>query len=396
PPGVEKLLADCKTVHSGHHQIEDHQVRLFRPEFVQPILTIPCGDHRIFMRRQHRAHCVEDIRIVIDEQYLCFLFHLISHLLDFGSRQKSRFLHDNRYYVFPAHRHYMDSVNFRYLHNLINYLKAYLQSLFFNVGSLLQPGNHLVGNGDPGDVVPHVAGHTCRFYRYDSSQNVHPLVKALVFNQLHPPAEFGDIEHCLRLYKINARPELSCKPGHAVFKRICKWVFDSSDKNRELSVDILAADEFALIAHSFQCVDELSRIQVVDPLGSRMVAEGLVIPRQAENISYAHRHCSQDIALQSDAVAVAHDHLQHRVNPHPFKQSASGETAHPDYGSLIVGNIDGVSEILELFALLQHSGSSCSLGRTHFGRNREPLTLQHFLKISSCFHGRTSPLSSQC
>ena len=102
-----------------------------------------------------------------------------------------------------------------------------------------------------------------------------------VFNQLHPTAELGHIEHCLGLYKINAGPDLSRKPEHAVFKRICEWVFDSSDKNRELSIDILAADEFALISHFLQCLDELSRIQVVDPLGGRMVAEGLVIPRQA-------------------------------------------------------------------------------------------------------------------
>ena len=74
------------------------------------------------------------------------------------------------------------------------------------------------------------------------------------------------------------------------------------------------------------CLQQLHGIKVENILPVRTIPEYLVVPGKAKDIIYVKRGRPEDIALQSDPVPVASDHLQDGLHPISFKWMQAAET----------------------------------------------------------------------
>jgi hypothetical protein len=109
------------------------------------------------------------------------------------------------------------------------------------------------------------------------------------------------------------------------------------------SPEIVAAQDPVLVPQGLDRLNQVDRIDVVDPHGTRMVAQALMVAGQAQDVANAERGGPQEIALQGEAIAVAHHHLQHGLRAGLLEQETAGEARHAHDGGLIVGHVDGVA-----------------------------------------------------
>jgi hypothetical protein len=133
-----------------------------------------------------------------------------------------------------------------------------------------------------------------------------------------------------------------------------------------------------LIAHAADGLDELHGIQVehVLPLGA--VSEALVVAGQAQDVVDVEGGSTEDVALQGDAIAVADDHLQHRLQPHQFQADAGRQAAEAADRGLVVGDVDGVHVVLDQLGLVDDVRRVAAPRRAALGRHGQVTGAQHF------------------
>ncbi len=75
-----------------------------------------------------------------------------------------------------------------------------------------------------------------------------------------------------------------------------------------------------------------------------VVAEGLVIAGQAEQVAHPQRVGAQQVALDRQAVAVAAGHLDDRFQPFLDDDGPGADAGHAHDGGLVVGDVDRVDQ----------------------------------------------------
>ena len=94
----------------------------------------------------------------------------------------------------------------------------------------------------------------------------------------------------------------------------------------------------------------------MDVLGHGVVAKGLVVAGQAQQVADAQGIGAQQVALDGDAVAVAAGHLDGGLDAQSQQHGRDGDGGHAHHGGLVVGDVDRVDDALqELGLVLDHS-----------------------------------------
>ncbi len=170
------------------------------------------------------------------------------------------------------------------LEDLRDDLQGDRDPLLFGVLGILHPLHYLVGDEDPGHIVPHVAGHTGRLGGYDPGEDVDPLIEPLIPYQLHEPLEPGEVEDRLGLDEVRSGLYLLPQPDDPELEGVSEWIRGRTDEQGDLPADLVPREELPLIPHLLQCLDELDRVEVPDTLGLGMVPQPGMISREAEDI----------------------------------------------------------------------------------------------------------------
>ena len=164
---------------------------------------------------------------------------------------------------------------------------------------------------------------------------------------VHPGHESWNIENRLGLDEVGAGADLLGQGEHVELHRIGERVGHGADIERNLPRDLVATHHPVLVPQGFDGLNQVDRINVVDPHGPGMVAQVLVVTSQAENIADAERGGSQKVALQSQPVAVAHHHLHQGLRTSFLDQETPGEARHAHHRGLVVGHVDRIARRLE-------------------------------------------------
>jgi len=110
------------------------------------------------------------------------------------------------------------------------------------------------------------------------------------------------------------------------------------DKQMRRLGQLVTAYDFACISHGAYGLYKLDGVNVKDSLCLRLVAEGLVIAGKTEDVLMPRAE-AQERRLKSNTVAVACDHLEHRVKPFRLEQGTGSQTAKADDAGLVIGNV---------------------------------------------------------
>ena len=95
-----------------------------------------------------------------------------------------------------------------------------------------------------------------------------------------------------------------------------KGVGRGSDEHLGPHLELLPAQELALVPHQLHRLDELDGVHVEDVRRLGWSPKLLVVAGEAEDVVDAEGGRAQDIALEGDAVPVPGGHLQDRLEPH--------------------------------------------------------------------------------
>ncbi len=102
-----------------------------------------------------------------------------------------------------------------------------------------------------------------------------------------------------------------------------------------------------------------------------MIAEYLMIPGQAEQVGDSEGSGAQYIALRGDSVAVAADHLHHRIEAF-FEQYLAGcQAAHAHHTGLIIRHVAGIDVAFQDFRFFAHHFGSGATRRPGLGGDGE-------------------------
>ena len=115
--------------------------------------------------------------------------------------------------------------------------------------------------------------------------------------------------------------------------------------------DFIAAQEFAIVPHVPDRLQQLHGIKVENILAPGTVSEYLVVTGQAEDVVYIKGSGPENIALQGNSVPVAGDHLQYRLYSHEFQMDTGSQAAEAGNRGLVVRYINRIHIILEQLTL---------------------------------------------
>ena len=114
-----------------------------------------------------------------------------------------------------------------------------------------------------------------------------------------------------------------------------------------------------------------------------MIAERLMIARQAQQIAHAQGIGTEQITLHRQPVAIAARHLDHRLQTFLHHNRPCADARHAHDGGLVVGDVHRIAVAFEQLGLLADDLAVRVLRRAEFARDGEVAVLQHFLQIRS-------------
>ena len=132
----------------------------------------------------------------------------------------------------------------------------------------------------------------------------------------------------------------------------------------------------ALLAQPARRGHQPAAVDVVDRLGLRLVAVLRIVAMQAEDVGNAQGRRPDEIALEGQAVAIAHGELQHRLDAMLGQHDGAGEGRHMRPGPGAVGDIDGIGQALQAAGALQHRGLRGRIGGRGLRRHDEGTAAQ--------------------
>jgi hypothetical protein len=100
-----------------------------------------------------------------------------------------------------------------------------------------------------------------------------------------------------------------------------------------------------------------------------------VIAGKTEDVPNAEGRGPKNVRLKSNTVAVACDHLEHRVKPFRLEQGTGSQTAKADDAGLVIGNVYTIHIIFEDLSLALYHLGICSLWRAALCSNGKISTL---------------------
>ena len=113
---------------------------------------------------------------------------------------------------------------------------------------------------------------------------------------------------------------------------------------RALELVRAALEVLAHVGAAFQerhRLEELDAVEVVHRLGFAMVALDDVVAGEGQDVLDAQHEGVEQVALERQAVAVAADHLEDRLDAGLDELGGNGQRAQPHDGRLEVGDVDG-------------------------------------------------------
>ena len=173
------------------------------------------------------------------------------------------------------------------------------------------------------------------------------------------------------------------RPKQAETGRLDGGIGHGPDVHRDLTGDALAVHQAPFVAQVLDRLHEMDRVDVVHPQRRRMVAQTLVVSRQAEHVADAQRRGAQHVALDGQSIAIAQGHLQDRLGARLFEQHAAGEAGHAYHGDLVVGDVDRVAGVLEQPTLPEHDLALAAPRRSGLGGDGELATRQHAFELAA-------------
>ena len=170
------------------------------------------------------------------------------------------------------------------------------------------------------------------------------------------------------------------KPRNPDLEWIGKRILGRADEHVRALLEFEAAEEAAVVAHHLHGLQELSGIQVEYVGGVGMVPETLMVAGEAEDVVDSEGRCTQDIALDGDAIPVAGNHLENGFQPHLLDADAGSQAAHSHHSGLVVGHVDGVDIISDGFCLRIHHRAFRTPGWTAFRCDGEMTCTQNLFQ----------------
>ncbi|VBB44086.1 hypothetical protein TRIP_B330260 [uncultured Desulfatiglans sp.] len=294
--------------------------------------------------------------------------------------------------VFPFDGHNVESVHALHFLEALDGLDADVEPFLGLL--LLRDAAHalddLVGHIHARHPVLHVLGHAGRFHGGEARQDVDLFVKAPVPDTLHPFLELVEVVDALRLDELGAGGDLLGQARDTDLEGVGERVRRGPHEHAGRTLDLVAAEELAFVAHPAHGLDELHRVDVEDVLARRAVPEGLVVARQAEHIEDVEGGGPQDVALEGDPVAVPHDHLQDGLEAHELDVDAGCQAAQPRDRCLVVGDVDGVDMILDHLGLPGDRLGIAPARGAAFGCDGEMPGCQDLFQLAGCLQGSHS------
>ena len=139
----------------------------------------------------------------------------------------------------------------------------------------------------------------------------------------HPLFKPVQVINTLSLDKFDTGFDLLAKPDNPVKKWIGKRVGGCAHKKVRWVGKGLTSDDLGLVTHPSYRLDQLDRIQIKDPQGLGLIAEGLMVAAQTEDIPDPQGRGPQDVGLKGYPISIPNHHLEHRIKPFLTEQGTS-------------------------------------------------------------------------
>ena len=166
------------------------------------------------------------------------------------------------------------------------------------------------------------------------------------------------------LDELGAGADLFGQPQNTVEKGVGKGIRRGADKKIGRLGEGLPSQDAPCPASPGR-PEQLDGVEVEDPFGLGLIPEGLVIAAQTEDVADPEGRGAQNVGLEGNAVSVAGDHLEHRVEPFLAEQGTGRQTAQADHPGLIVRHIHAVHKPWQKISLLPDSSGSAPFGGPH-------------------------------
>ena len=185
--------------------------------------------------------------------------------------------------TFPLNGHDVNTGYPFYVPDLVDDINRDIHALIFLVLGIFHALDDIIGNLEARYEFFHVACHAKRTRWGNSGKYISFFMQAEITAHLHELFKSIYIIYQLGLDEIGTGCNLFGKPRGPVFIWKCKGIGSSPEKKPRLAaLDLLAALKFLGVPHIPHHSQELNGVHVKNTLGSRMIAEFLVISRQAE------------------------------------------------------------------------------------------------------------------
>ena len=131
--------------------------------------------------------------------------------------------------------------------------------------------------------------------------------------------------------------------------------------------------------------EQADGVEVVNRLGVAVVAHERVVAGERQHVLDAQDRRAQEVALQRQAVPVAADHLEDRLDAALDELGADRQRADAHDGGLDVGHVDGHHLLLHQVRAVHAVGDVGALGRADLAGDREFAGLEGFLELAHAF-----------
>ena len=118
--------------------------------------------------------------------------------------------------------------------------------------------------------------------------------------------------------------------------------------------------------------DELGTIHVEDAARLGLVTCGHVIARQARDVDDAVQGGAEDVGLQREAVLVAADDLQHRLDAEPLERDRDRDVGRVRVRRRVVGRVDRIHVLAQRLHVAAHLVEAAAVDHGELRRDDRP------------------------
>ena len=160
-------------------------------------------------------------------------------------------------------------------------------------------------------------------------------------------AQHGEVEAILGLHEIRARLDLGLQPVGLPFGLRVLGRIRGADEEPGRGRHGPAGGERAFLPQASGRRHQGPAIDVVDRLGLRLVAVLRIVAMEAKNVGDAECRRADQVALEGEAIPVAHGELEHRLDAVLGQDSGTSDGRHVGPGACPVGDVHGIRQALE-------------------------------------------------